>query len=119
MKVALIFALAVAGCSSGNTNSMQDGGRCMSSALRPPGRKDVDAVVVPATSQVLVYGGDQAPFDPSGTPPKALIEDLWRFDLACGTWEKPPVTGTAGAASNDAAPPGRRACNGSATVKKT
>ncbi|HUS66076.1 MAG TPA: kelch repeat-containing protein, partial [Kofleriaceae bacterium] len=96
MRVALLCMLAVGGCSNAPAMSSDLGPMCGASALRPPGRKDVDAVVVPATRQVIVYGGDQAPFDPTGTPPKSLIDDVWRFDLACGTWEKLSVTGTAG-----------------------
>lgn len=92
MKRLAIFSLLFIGGCGANTaagHSGGDGGACMSSALRPSARKDVDAVLVPATRQILVYGGDQAPFDPNAmAQPKQLVDELWRYDLGCKTWEQ-------------------------------
>src|SRR6185503_8718981 len=90
-RSALVLVLMVAGCGSNKAGSPDggDGGACMSSALRPSARKDIEAVLVPSTKQILIYGGDEAPFDPNAmAQPKQFVDELWRFDLGCKTWEQ-------------------------------
>jgi hypothetical protein len=85
------MALALVACNGANPGTGSDGGSdgsaCMSSAVRPPGRKDVDAVLVPSSGKIVVFGGDVAPFSTALPAPRQLVDDLWRYDVACGTWE--------------------------------
>jgi hypothetical protein len=84
-----ISALACTACnsSSGQHPGGSDLGAC-SNGLRPSARKDFDAVLAPATKQILVYAGDVAPFDPTGAPNRQYVDELWELDLGCGGWQR-------------------------------
>jgi hypothetical protein len=92
--VGLVGLVALAGCKASSNASPDgggDGGVCMSSAVRPSARKDVQAVLATSASgpQVYVFGGDEAPFDPNAmSQPKQLVDELWRYDLGCKSWEQ-------------------------------
>src|SRR5688572_24686157 len=94
------LASALGGCNQSANMSMPDmatgdlSGPLM--GIRPPGRKDIDAIVIPSTKKMLVYGGDQAPPTTAIPAPKVFVDDLWRLDLASGAWEKLQPTNTAG-----------------------
>ncbi len=67
---------------------------------RPGARKDIDGVLIPTTRQLIVVGGDTAPFDnnvPVGQLPKAYIDETWRLDIANSKWEKLTSASTPGA----------------------
>jgi hypothetical protein len=113
MKALIVLVPLFAACSTetakmmsttdGGVDGGADAGACPPSALRPSGRKDVDGVLVPDAKKLLLYGGDEAPFDPTAaTQPRQLVDETWRLDLACGTWERLPAVG-AGARAGYAA----------------
>src|SRR6185437_109364 len=87
-----VLLVGIVGCNASNSASPDgggDGGACMPSALRPSARKDVQAVLTPGSAHPLVYvfGGDEAPFDPNAmSQPKQLVDELWSYDLGCGSW---------------------------------
>jgi hypothetical protein len=111
MKRLLLICACTAACSASSSKPILDGGldagdggACAATALRPPARKDVDAVLVPSTRQVYLFGGDEAPFDPTAAVPvRQLVADVWRLTLgACPTWEMLPAS-AAGARAGYAA----------------
>ena len=79
----LFACLLLVGCSS-STN--HDGGMCGPLTLRPQARQRVDGVLDPSSQKILVYGGDEAPISTALPAPRQLTDDLWSYDVACGTW---------------------------------
>ena len=75
--------LLLIGCSS-STN--HDGGMCGPLTLRPQARQRVEGVLDPSSQKILVYGGDEAPISTALPAPRQLTDDLWSYDVACGTW---------------------------------
>src|SRR5581483_7267128 len=70
---ALAFALAACNSSpaiNGSDGGSDGGGNCAPLTVRPQARQRVDAA---PTSSML-------------PAPRQLTDDLWSFDLACGTW---------------------------------
>jgi hypothetical protein len=68
-------------------------------ALRPGQRGAHDGVRVPAQNAVLVFGGDEAPFDPTGMTPSVYLDEVWKNDLQCEAWtqlQPPPGPGKRG-----------------------
>lgn len=62
------------------------GDLCMG-LLRPTARDAHTLVAVSATS-ALLFGGDEAPFDPTGMQQSVYSDELWRWDLGCGAWTR-------------------------------
>src|SRR5581483_11002101 len=86
---ALAFALAACNSSpaiNGSDGGSDGGGNCAPLTVRPQARQRVDAALLPSTLKILVYGGDEAPTSSMLPAPRQLTDDLWSFDLACGTW---------------------------------
>jgi N-acetylneuraminic acid mutarotase len=92
MRRLAALALALAACNSSPATGGGDGGgadgngNCAPLTVRPQARQRIDAVLLPAALQVLVYGGDGAPTSSMLPAPRQLGDDLWSFDLACSTW---------------------------------
>jgi Kelch motif/Galactose oxidase, central domain len=80
----LFACLLFVGCSSPATNG--DGGMCAPLTLRPQARQRVEGVLDPSSQKILVYGGDEAPISTMLPAPRQLTDDLWSYDVACGTW---------------------------------
>src|SRR6185312_1451007 len=81
----LFACVLLVGCgSSPATNG--DGGMCAPLMLRPQARQRVDGVLDAAGQKILVYGGDEAPISTALPAPRQLTDDLWSYDVACGTW---------------------------------
>jgi hypothetical protein len=93
MKRLIFFALLSGAC--GNDASMPDGGDAMCmTPTRVTARRDVEAVAV-GGGKAIVYGGDEAPFNPMSTM-RQLVEDVWQIELGCGNWTQLQVAPGAG-----------------------
>ena len=81
----LLACVLLIGCgSSPATNG--DGGMCAPLTLRPQARQRVEGVLDPSAQKILVYGGDEAPISTALPAPRQLSDELWSYDVACGTW---------------------------------
>jgi N-acetylneuraminic acid mutarotase len=90
MKRLLACALLI-GCNSSppaNHDGGADAGACAPLALRPSARQRVEGVLAPSIQKILVYGGDGAPISTALPAPRQLGDDLWAYDVACGTWSE-------------------------------
>jgi hypothetical protein len=66
---------------------------CNPGLLRPSARGAHDAVRLPEQNAIAVFGGDTAPFDPTGMQPAVYLDELWQSDLACEAWTHPMPAG--------------------------
>jgi hypothetical protein len=80
----LFACVLLVGCNSSPTKN--DGGMCMPLTLRPQARQRVEGVFDAPAQKILVYGGDEAPVSTALPAPRQLTDDLWSYDVACGTW---------------------------------
>jgi N-acetylneuraminic acid mutarotase len=80
----LFACVLLVGCNSSTTKP--DGGMCAPLTLRPQARQRVEGVLDPSAQKILVYGGDEAPVSTALPAPRQLTDDLWSYDVACGTW---------------------------------
>jgi hypothetical protein len=95
----LVPLLLAAACSSNTAPmSMTDAGTdgaasSCATGQRPSARKDVD-LVSPDGANLLLYGGDTAPFDPmAAVQQKQFVDDLWLFSAGCASWKPAVVNG--------------------------
>jgi N-acetylneuraminic acid mutarotase len=88
----LFACLVCVGCGSSTNGS----GMCAPLTLRPQARQRVEGVLDPTSKKILVYGGDEAPISTALPAPRQLTDDLWSYDVACGTWTELGTTQQAG-----------------------
>jgi len=99
MRRLVACALVVVGCGSSNGG----GNMCAPLTLRPQARQRIDGVLDDSGQHILVYGGDEAPISTALPAPRQLTDDLWSYDVTCGTWTELGTTQQAGAQGDYAA----------------
>ncbi len=52
-----------------------------------PGQRDAhEAVYFPNAQEIVVYGGDNAPFNPMAMTPSVYTDEVWGYGTTCGTF---------------------------------